>query len=330
MGNSKKILITGGRGFIGKKVAEELLLRGCEVTIIDKQFPDIDVKAKQNRIIFHHVDITDFDSLFDIMCGHNIVINLAAGSSFLMYEQRPVFETINVLHSFLNVLECARKHNVEKVVYASTSAVYEGNLLPYCESMVLHPPDQKALAKKTCEEFAMLYKERYGLISVGVRPFSVFGAGEIIKEGYANVISLFSWAMITGKTPAIWGDGTQKRDFIYVDDVAKIFAECALTEIDVPIINAGTGVETSFNEIIDLINRELGSQLLPIYVPIGVNIYAKRLKADITLQNKHNLLPTISLVQGIRKVINSAKALDKVDLQTLSDAQYAYKLFLKL
>ena len=231
----------------------------------------------------------------------DVVVHLAAGSSFLMYEKRPTYETVNVIHSFLNILEAVRKYGVGRLVYASTSAVYEGNDPPYHEDMALRPPDHKALAKKVAEEMADLYGRRYGIKTIGVRPFSVYGVGEADKKGFANVISLFSWAMLSGNRPVVWGDGNQTRDFIYVDDVAEMFHECAVGNINVPVVNAGTGVETSFNQVITILNQFLCTDLAPVYVPVAVDIYAKRLLADTSVQERHGFKAETDVQHGIQK-----------------------------
>ncbi len=146
------------------------------------------------------------------------MVHLAAGASFLMYEEAPLQQTSGTIDGFHTLLEALRVNDVETLVYASTSAVYEGNDLPYNEGMALSPPDLKAFAKKVNEEMAALYARRYPLRPVRLRPFSVYGEDEMSKGKYANVVSLFTWAVCGGRRPLVWGDGTQTRDFIHVSD----------------------------------------------------------------------------------------------------------------
>ena len=325
MSEQPAILVTGGAGFIGRRVVLRLAQLGLRVTVLDRR-EDIALDGLSNDVLFCSSDLRDRVVIKDLLCEHGTVIHLAAASSFLMYERRPVVETVNVVESFLNVLEAARETG-STVVYASTSAVYEGNVVPYDEGMQLDPPDQKALAKKSCEEFARLYAKRYGMTTIGVRPFSVYGEGEGAKGGYANVVSLFAWAMLAGMRPIVWGNGEQRRDFIHVDDVASVFVHCALHGTGGrPVINAGTGIETTFNEVISLINGELGQNLTPEYVKVGVDIYAQRLQASLALQKQLGVLPTIPLRAGIRRVLAYARALSTDEARRLASAQVEHSV----
>lgn len=326
MNQPKRILITGGAGFIGARLASVLRERGADVTIFDihleKKRSVLETLCSQINCI--EGDVKDKEAIFDSVEGKDIVVHLAAGASFLMYEENPLYETANVMEGFLNVLEAVKQFKIEKLVYASSSAVYEGNSLPYRETMDIHPPDHKALAKKVNEEFAALYSKRYGVKAVGLRPYSVYGPGEAHKAGFANAISLFAWAMLGGNTPVVWGDGNQTRDFIFVDDLVDMIYTCIVREINVPVINAGTGVETSFNEVINIIQGYLNSKFEPIYVPVPVDVYATRLLADTTLQGENGLIAKIDVREGIKRVIESALAMEKSRQLSLANAQMYY------
>lgn len=326
MSKKREVLITGGAGFIGRRIAEFLAESGFSVTILDIELGRREalLLGLRKKVKFIEGDVKDRDVVTKAIKGKDVVLHLAAGASFLMYEDKPVAETVNVIHGFLNVLECLKQYGCGKLIYASTSAVYEGNLLPYYEGMKLCPPDHKALAKKIIEEFAALYSRRYGIKSLGIRPFSVYGCNEIDKGGFANIISLFSWAMIAGNSPVVWGDGEQTRDFIYVDDLAEMFCLCIETSWDVPVINAGTGVETSFNEVICIINELLDTSLDPIYVDVPVEVYARRLLADTTLQESIGFRPKVNVRDGISKVLENARRLNERERVRLGMAQRVY------
>lgn len=326
-----QVLITGGAGFIGRRSAEVLTNFGFDVTILD-----INIEKRKaileklgDRVKYIEGDVKNKELVFSSIKNKDVVIHLAAGSSFLMYEQSPVYETVNVIHGFLNVLEAVKHYNIKKLIYTSSSAVYEGNPLPYREDMVLCPPDHKAIAKKINEEFAQQYSKRYGITTIGLRPFSVYGYGETDKGCFANVISLFTWAMLTGHAPVVWGDGNQTRDFIFVDDLVEILYRCAVNDIDSHVINAGTGIETSFNTVISIINDYLCLNLEPIFIPIPVDIYAKRLLADTSLQEKMGLRTKIYVTEGILKVIESAKSMEQSLRFKLGNAQLHHSSFLE-
>ena len=311
-----KILISGGGGFIGRRLARALLSKGHHVRVLDnfalcarecllsdKIRPDI-IEA----------DIRDYSAVRQALRGIDLVYHLAAPSSFLMYDENPLDCANVTVQGFINILEGMREEGIKRIIYTSTSAVYEGNPLPYTEDMKIDPPDLKALTKKFNEEVARQYFNRYGIMSLGLRPFSVFGYGEETKEGYANVISLFSWAMLKGQRPVVWGDGTQTRDFIFVDDVVEILLRAKEVDFKDEVVNVGTGKETSFNEVIGIINSTISLSLEPVYVPIPIKIYAKRLLADITKQKAiFGFEPSIDVNDGIAKTIEYIRLIKDAD-----------------
>jgi len=253
-------------------------------------------------------DTRDWDLVARAVKGKDFIVHLAAGANFLMYEVEPVAQTSAATVGFHNILEAAKRFEVRKVVYASTSAVYEGNKPPYVESMPLNPPDLKAFAKKINEEMAHLYSRRFDITAIGLRPFSVYGEGEVGKGPYANVISLFAWAMLSGHRPVIWDDGQQTRDFIYVDDVVEAFRLALVHDIPTQELNVGTGIETSFKEIIGILNEYLATDLQPLHVSVPVNIYARRLLADTSLAERVlGFSARVSVKEGIRRVLEGAR-----------------------
>lgn len=310
-----RVLVTGGSGFIGRTLVQTLLQRGYDVTVLDRArksdtAPSVDAAPSMETVRWVRSDTRDWDTLAEAIKDQDVVIHLAAGSSFLMYEEKPCSHTIGTIAGFQNVLEAARRFSVRKIVYASTSAVYEGNTLPYSESMPLNPPDLKAFAKKINEEMSHLYSQRYGIPLIGLRPLSVYGPEEIGKGPYANVVSLFAWAMLAGRRPVVWGDGSQTRDFIYVTDVVEAVRLALETDIPTQQLNVGTGIETSFNEVIAIINEYLGTDLSPSYVPVPVHVYARRLAGDPTLA--HEVLgfrSTVTVREGIHRVLEAARPL---------------------
>jgi nucleoside-diphosphate-sugar epimerase len=317
-----RVLVTGGSGFIGSVVTAELAKAGHDVTVLDRagtrETTDIDA-----RFVFG--DTQDTAAVFSAMESQDCVAHLAAGSSFLMYESNPIEETTGAVSGFHNVLEAAIRVGVQRLVYASTSAVYEGNTLPYHERMALNPPDLKALAKKFNEELAELYERRYGIQTIGVRPFSVYGAGETVKGPYANVASLFAWAMSAGHRPLLWGSGEQTRDLIYVDDVARAIV-VALESSTTGVINIGTGSETSFLDLIALLNSELGTMLEPESVDVPIKVYARRLLGDPALAERQlGFVAQVTVSEGIRRILESVQSLPARERAELANMQTRFR-----
>ena len=319
-----KILVTGGSGFIGRSLVKLLAEKGYRVTSLDK------TGARTQKIVFNHEnvewvsgDTRDWTLIDSLVKGKDAVIHLAASSSFLMHEENDLDACTYTLIGFKSVMEAMKKRGTPKIVWASTSAVYEGNELPYHEKMTLNPPDSKAGCKIFCEQEARRYSDRYGIQCIGMRPFSVYGVGEHSKGGYANVISLFAWAMLKNKRPVVWGDGSQTRDFIFVEDAAKGFLAALEKNLGTQELNLGTGKETSFNQIIQIINEELDTNLDPIYVPVPIKIYANRLLADISqMKQALDFSPLVSVREGIKKVLNFAR--DQIDSSNLEKNQHYY------
>lgn len=303
----RRVLVTGASGLIGKSVVKQLTDRSYRVLALDRCRAKDFGRLTSNGFRFVQGDCQNYGLVDRLVSDCDLVIHLAAPSSFLMYKENPRESTINTVQSMLNLLEAMKVHSVKKIVHASTSAVYEGNSVPYHEAMTIRPPDLKALSKKVNEEMAEQYSGSYGITSIHMRPFSVYGEGETEKGGYANVISLFAWAMVAGNQPVVWSDGEQTRDFIHAEDAARAFIMAAEADIPTQALNLGTGKETTFEQVIALINRQLGTNLQPQYVDIPIDIYAQRLLSDNSkLEQVLGFRPQVELTEGIKRVINQA------------------------
>ena len=320
-----KIFLTGGAGFIGRCLVKMLADKGHKVTALDNyRFSNQHQLFNHENVEWISGDTRDWDLVSSHVKGKDAVIHLAAPSSFLMHEENELEACNFTLIGFKTVMEAMRKYGIPKIVWASTSAVYERNDVPYYEGMVLNPPDSKAGCKLFCEQEARRYSERYGITCVGMRPFSVYGIGEHTKGGYANVVSLFSWAMLNNERPIVWGDGSQTRDYIFVEDTARAFVMALEKDIPTQELNVGYGKEHTFNEVIQIINEELGTDLQPKYVPVPIKIYAHRLWADMTLVEKNlEFTPAISLREGIQRVLSFSKELK--EKESLTNMQLYYK-----
>lgn len=309
------ILVTGAAGFIGRSLVSMLADKGYRVMALDNfRFSNEDQIPRHANITWITGDTRDFGLVSRLVESADGIIHLAAPSSFLMHEENDLEASGFTLMGYKTLMEAAKKHGHRKVVWASTSAVYEEwqkePRVPFHEDLAINPPDSKAGCKWWCEQEAERYRTRYGIEYVAFRPFSVYGVGEHTKLGYANVTSLFTWAMMAGQHPVVWGDGTQTRDFIFVEDVARAFVMALENDVPSGAYNLGYGVETRFNTVIEIAAQQLGFDAKPQYVDFELQIYALRLWADI--KKAKELLgfeAQISLEEGIARIIQATNEL---------------------
>jgi len=305
---------------------------GYKLDVLDNySFSNEDQLFKHPNVTWHKGDTRDYKLVVSLLKDKDAVVHLAAPSSFIMHEENDLDACSFTMMGFKTVMEAMRHHGPKKIVWASTSAVYERNPLPYHEKMTLIPPDSKAGCKHWCELEARRYAERYGFTSIAFRPFSVYGVGEHTKGGYANVTSLLAWAMMAGERPVIWGEGHQTRDFIYVEDAARGFMT-ALGKVLVDSkpyaeeVNLGFGKEHSFLDVMNIAAKELGIKPNPVYVKVPIQIYAERLLSDNTKLNQFlGFQPKITLEEGIRRIATATRALSPEWQAKLKTAQLYYK-----
>lgn len=296
-----RVIVTGGCGFIGSNLVERLVRDGHEVIVFDnlstgslKNIEGLDVKFFNEP----------YERMMEIVQECEIIFHLGMPSSSPMYKRNPslVGKTIN---EAVIIFEYARKKNC-KVVYASTSSIYNGNPLPYSEDMPIYVTDYYTECRYAIERLAKLYSILHGVKSTGLRLFSVYGPKEEHKGEYANIISQFLWKMGRDEPPIIYGDGTQTRDFIHVADVVEAFLLAAEGNFDCEIFNVGTGVAHSFNEIIDMLNKVLGKNIKPIYKPNPIKNYVYHTLADTSKAEKVlGFKARISLEDGIRSLLGA-------------------------
>lgn len=298
--------MTGGAGFIGSNIVWRLVSEGHEVTVLD----DMSLGNQKNlpsdspvRLVCGDVrDRGTMESAFDGIDG---VFYDAARSSSPMFVPDPR-EGVEVnLMGFMNALEAARKLDVP-IVYASTSSLYSRCEPPHREGMQVVPGSFYEYSFLAREGAARLYNELYGVRAVGLRYFSVYGPREEYKGKYANNISQFAWEMINGRRPVIYGDGNQTRDFVFVEDVveANMLAMAAAERVGGEVFNVGTGVETTFNRVVEILGEELGKIIKPVYVENPIKNYVMRTLADTSKSEARlGFRARVSLREGIRKTI---------------------------
>lgn len=263
----EKALVTGGAGFIGSNLLHKLEKKEVETVAVDNLFlGDKDNIPEDTEFV--HSSVLDQRKLKEAMSGVDTVFHLAARSSSPMHQEEPAKSCRVNVEGFVKVVEAALKNDVEKVVYASTSSIYANQESPYKENLDETVLNRYAASKKAREEYAKMYAETTELNITGLRYFSVYGPErEKHKEIYANIISQFKWKIMDDEQPVIWGDGTQERDFIHVEDAVKatLRASEKRPELNSEVINVGTGQTTNFNQVVQKLNEELGKDITPIY-----------------------------------------------------------------
>jgi len=297
------VIVTGGCGFIGSNLVERLLEKGHRVTVFDNL-------STSNLKNIEGLDVKFFNEPYEkipfLVRDIDVIFHLGIPSSSPMYKREPhlVGKAIN---EAITILEYARKNKC-KVVYASTSSLYNGNPTPYKEDMPIYVTDYYTECRYAIERLAKLYNSLFNVKSVGLRLFSVYGPKEKYKGEYANIVSQFLWLMERDEPPIIFGDGSQTRDFIYVKDVVEAFMLAAEKEFNYEIFNVGTGVAYSFNEVVDLINKLLGKNIKPIYKPNPIKNYVYHTLADTTKAEKIlGFKAKVSLEEGIKNLISMSE-----------------------
>ena len=298
---SKRIGITGVAGFIGSNLADRLLAEGYDVVGFDnlaygvrEQVPD--------GVRFHEVDIRG-RQIYERFRGLDVLFHLAAKNCIADCQEDPL-ETSDVnVTGTVNVFEAARRADVGKVVYAESSALYEGSqTLPTPESDV-HPQSFYAVSKLAGMAFAEAYRRFYGLRTTALRYFGVYGPRQDYRRTIPPVMSAFIIKLLRGERPVIYGTGEKRRDFIYVDDVNDFHLRCIDDErTEGEVYNLGTGVNYSVREIYDEIATQLGTSIQPEFRP-DLPGEAQANLADISAARALGWEPRIDLHEGLARSI---------------------------
>lgn len=266
-----RMLLTGGAGFIGSHLAEALVRLGAQVTVLDDlSGGSRDNLASFSPVEFIHGTILDQNLLNNCTRQCRYVFHLAAlGSVPRSVEQPRLYNDVNTIGT-LNVLESSRAAGVQRVVFSASSSAYGLNPVPWIETMAPMPQSPYAATKLAGEGLLRAWSGSYGLDTVSLRYFNIFGPRQNANSAYAAVIAAFARAMLTGQRPVIHGDGEQSRDFTFVANA--VHANLLAAKNDKPfggeVINVGTGGRISVNQLAEAMARALGKTALkPIHEP---------------------------------------------------------------
>jgi UDP-glucose 4-epimerase len=255
----RRALVTGGAGFIGSHLVAALVGQGCDVTVLDNLASghQANLDTVQDKIDLVKGDIKDERTLNRIVKGCEVVFHLAAVVSVTQTVKDPVASALVNELGAIRVLDAARKNGVRRVVLSSSSAVYgDAPQLPKSESMIPAPMSPYAVQKLTNEYYAELYHRLYGLETVCLRYFNVYGPHQDPSSPYSGVISIFMLRAINGEEPLIYGDGGQTRDFVFVKDVVQANLLAATHEAAPgKVFNVGTSNSVSINGLWEMIAR---------------------------------------------------------------------------
>jgi UDP-glucose 4-epimerase len=306
--NQLRILITGGCGFIGSNLTRRLLTFGHSVRVLD----DLSTGSPENlanlgqAVELRIGDVTSAQSVRESVADRDVVFHLAALPSVSRSIADPIRSHRVNVNGTLQVLLAARDAGVRRVVYASSSSVYgDTPTLPKDERMAVSPLSPYAASKLAGEAYSRAFSRAYGFETVSLRFFNVFGPRQDPSSEYAAVIPRFINRMMEGHPPEIFGDGSQSRDFTFVDNVvdACMLAAGAAADAIGEAINVGCGRRTTLIEVVDILNDLLGANLQPVFLSARVGDVRDSEAAISKAKHLLGYRPTVNFREGLASTI---------------------------
>jgi nucleoside-diphosphate-sugar epimerase len=300
-----RYLVTGGAGFIGSNIVDELLRRGHQVAVLDdlSSGKEENLAGVRNKIDFRAGTITDLAAVQSACHGVDYVIHLAARTSVPKSVNNPIESNTVNIDGTLNVLVAARDAKVRRFVFAASSSAYgETPTLPKVETMQPSPISPYGVTKFVGELYAQVFGRVYGLENACLRYFNVFGPRQDPTSQYSGVLSRFMLAIIQGEPPTIYGDGEQTRDFTYIDNIVDVtLRACESPDASGKVFNGGTSARISLNEVVKLLGKITGKTIHPKYDPPR-NGDIRDSQADISLARKAlGYEPLVHFEEGLKR-----------------------------
>lgn len=305
--NNKKIVITGAAGFIGSNIAQSLADNNEIIAIDDLSTGNLsNIKDIIDSINFIKGSITDLNILKSAFSGADYVLHLGALPSVPRSIKDPIATNNININGTLNVLVASKDEGVKRVIFSSSSSVYgDTPILPKTEAMRPNPLSPYAISKLTGEQYCRVFYNIYGLETVALRYFNVFGPRQNPESQYAAVIPRFIKCISSNQQPTVYGDGEQTRDFTFVENVIQAnIKACTAEKAPGNVYNIGCGERYSLNTLISLINEYYHKNIDPIYTESREGDVKDSL-ADIT-SAKHDLgySPDFNFIEGLNKTIS--------------------------
>ena len=307
-----RYLVTGGAGFIGSNTVDELVRRGHSVVVLDdlSAGKEENLAEVRNKITFIKGNITDIEVIRKAIFEADYVIHLAARTS-VPYSMKDPIETNRInIDGTLNVLVAARDARVKRIVFAASSSAYgETPTLPKTESMQPMPISPYGVTKYVGELYAQTFGRCFGLENVCLRYFNIFGPRQDPTSPYSGVLAKFCSAFLEEAEPVIYGDGTQSRDFTYVENAVQAnLLACEAPSASGKVFNVGTGGRVNLNEIVAALGTISGKRLKPRYDPPRDGDIRDS-QADISLARAIlGYEPTVGLEEGLRRTFEWYRA----------------------
>lgn len=304
----KKYVVTGGAGFIGSALVRTLLNAGGQVAVIDNLLSgrEKNLAEVRDRIELHIVDIRDGAAIAPVIAGADIVFHLAAIPSVprSIDEPRPSHE-VNIDGTF-EVFNAAAQGNVGRLVYAASSSAYgDSETLPKIETMPAKPKSPYAVQKYVGELYASVYTSCFGLETVALRFFNVYGPRQDPSSAYSGILSLFIKHLIARTQPTIFGDGEQSRDFTYVEDVAALCVKAANAPgVAGKMFNAGNGGRYTLNQIWSMLQKMEGVEIPLKFGPPRAGDVRHSMADTTRATAELGHAPQFSIEEGLRKTLD--------------------------
>ena len=310
-----KALVTGGAGFIGSHLLRRLLADGFDVRVLD----NFATGRRQNLgglepdMELVEGDIQSYERVHNAVNGCDFVFHLAALPSVPRSVQDPLTSNASNVIGTLNVLLASRDADVQRVVFASSSSVYGANpVMPKHEDLAPAPMSPYAVSKLAGEGYCRSFHEVYGLSTVAVRFFNVFGARQDPLSQYSAVIPRFILAGLHGQTPVVFGDGEQSRDFTFVDNaVAAILLAMRAPGVDGEVFNVACGERLTLNQMLAELEVILGTPLAPDYRPTRPGDIKHSLADIAKARARLGYEPSISFADGLRRTVAHYQELEQ-------------------
>ncbi|NOX54121.1 MAG: NAD-dependent epimerase/dehydratase family protein [Planctomycetes bacterium] len=299
---NRRVVITGVAGFIGSNLADCLLGRGYEIVGVDDLSQGVREQVPEG-VVFHELDVCS-PSFADVLCPGDVIFHLAAKNCISDCQQEPVATATTNVVGTVNVLESARRIGARKVVYAESSALYEGvDRFPTPEDE-LRPESFYALSKYAAMVFADGFRRFHQMSLTALRYFCVYGPRQDYRRTVPPVMSAFIIKLLRGERPVIYGTGEKRRDFVHVDDVNRFHLKCIEDpQTDGRTFNLGSGRNYSVNEVLEIIQRILDVRISPEYRP-DLPGEAQQTLADISRARSIGWRPQVSIEDGLRGMVD--------------------------